>query len=425
MKSGYCKKRNLLRKTKRFYRLSEILDLEGMRYPRNLNAFPALLAVVLLSLTLLVPSPVILADEGSTLVKEGNPILLLDDFSQSPVNWRFLNASRWDPERQYMVLTQPGSERVGVTWLKTENITSPFTAEFRYTVGGGSGADGFVFMFYKDSDYEPGIGGYLGFQCRPVTKPCPEVEAPGYGLEFDSYFNSEEAYNMGDPSSHHIAILKDSINTHVVYVNDSRVSDNRWHQVKLVVGTSDIVAYVDSAETLRWSEPMVNHTFSGMGFGSGIWGYDDWHIINDFKLYGNTVTIRGLQPSWSVELAESDGTVLDGEPMEAPSDGGSEIQIDTTGLSMPLTGRFRILEGNQTMFETPSLDDIWGGDVYALQPETNTSTSTTITPTTSIPSSLGGLDQVIIAVAILLTAFAVMLILLRTRRRTDSDSANL
>ncbi len=332
---------------------------------------------------LLALSAVIRADEGFTLVKEGNPILLRDDFSKSPVNWRFLNASRWDQAGQYIVLTQPGSQRVGVTWLK-RNITSPFTAEFRYKVGGGTGADGFVFMFYKDTDYEPGIGGYLGFQCRPITKPCPKVEAPGYGLEFDSYYNSKAAYNMGDPSPKHIALLKDSINTHIVYVNDTRVSDNKWHQVKLVVGESNITAYVDSSETLNWSGP-INRTFSGIGFGSGIWGYDDWHIIDDFKLYGNTITIKGVQPSWRTELVNGNRVLA----RQVTATNGTEAVLDITGLAMPLEGHLNVYdEGNKTIYASPILQDIWGGDVLTLQTASASASTSTIVTTTTLSTTL-------------------------------------
>ncbi|HEY4700148.1 MAG TPA: hypothetical protein VIH27_07290, partial [Nitrososphaerales archaeon] len=283
------------------------------------------MAVSLMILTLFALVP-IRGDDKFVMVKDGNPLFVNDDFSKSPSGWRLLNASRWDAEAQQIVLTEPGSQRVGVIWLM-KNITSTFTAEFRYRVGGGSGADGFVFMFYKDSDYEPGIGGYLGFLCRPVEKSCPRNVGPGYGLEFDSYFNSLEAYGMGDPSPDHIAIIKDDINSHLVHVNDSRVEDNVWHQVKLIVADEELIVFVDRGETLRWSG-VINRTFGGVGFGSGIWGLDNRHFIDDFKIYGNIITIKGLQSNWRVNLIDGDQVLLTG----VTSSSNAELRIEATGL---------------------------------------------------------------------------------------------
>jgi hypothetical protein len=363
-----------------------------MRRIGRLTIFPILLVTSLLSLILLPSSTVVRADEAKfTLVNEGNPILMRDDFSQNPVNWMFLNASRWTSTEQYLVLTQPGSQRVGVVWLD-RNISSPFTAEFRYKVGGGSGADGFVFMFYKNTDYEPGIGGYLGFLCRPVEKPCPRNEAPGYGLEFDSYFNSKE-----------------------VYVNDSRVEDNQWHNVKLIVKEQNIKVFVDGSETLSWSGS-INRSFTGMGFSSGIWGQDNWHIIDDFKLYGNTIAIKNIQPNWTIKLIDQNHILT------TTTSNNTTAVFDTAGLTMPLQGRFTIYdEKNNTVYESPVLNNIWGGDILTLQTtsstpaDTTTSVvTTTITHSTTFTSTTTSIERVtepaVYAWAISATATVAILI---------------
>ncbi len=343
--------------------------------------FASLLAVALL-IPAQLASNTVQGKEEFNMVREGNPTVILDDFSKDPINWTFLNAARWDTGAQYIVLTEPGSERVGVIWLK-RNVTSPFTAEFRYRVGGGNGADGFVFMFYKDTNYEPGIGGYLGFLCRPVEKPCPRNEAPGYGFEVDNYLNSKEAYNMGDPSPNHIALVKDHINTHLVYVNDSRTEDDKWHQVRLLVQENEIVAFVDEGETLRWAG-QVNRSFGGVGFGSGIWGLNHRHIIDDFRIYGNSINVQGLQQGWTAELVSDNKTLAKGVATE----NGTGAILEVAGLSMPLEGRFRIYDRNKIIYDSPVLRDIWGGDVWLLQ---NTSTAST---------ESSGDSQILVAVAV-------------------------
>jgi len=389
-----------------------------------MRATPVSLAISLMFLMLFALVP-IRGDDKFVMIKEGNSLLVNDDFSKSPIEWRLLNASRWDAGFQQMVLTEPGSQRVGVIWLMN-NITSTFTAEFRYRVGGGSGADGFVFMFYKDSDYEPGIGGYLGFLCRPVEKTCPRNEAPGYGLEFDSYFNSLEAYGMGDPSQDHIAFIKDDINNHLIYVNDSRVEDDIWHHVKLVVTKEEMIVFVDGDETLRWSG-VINRTFGSVGFGSGIWGQDNKHLIDDFKIYGNTITITGLQPNWRVTLTDEDQVLATG----VTDTNTSNVLLETTGLTMPLKGRFQIYDGNMIIYESTVFNEIWGGDIISLRPEsdvTNTAstskssilTSTTLTKSIETGSESSIYSFALIATVVIIVVASVLLIMRRYTALSDS-----
>ncbi len=349
-------------------------------------------------------------DQEFVMVKEANPLLVQDDFSKEPgFNWMFLNAAYWDSESEYIILTEPGSQRVGVIWLK-KNTTSPFTAEFRYKVGGGSGADGFVFMFYKDWDYEPGIGGFLGFHCREVERPCPRDEGPGYGLEFDNYFNSKEeygdVYGAGDSSPNHIALLKDFIGNHLAYVNDSRTEDDLWHHVKLTVQEEVITILIDGEATLTWSGS-VDRSYGHLGFGSGIWGYDHRHIIDDFKLYGNTITVTGLQPGWTVELL-SDVELL-GKAVVPPGD--VEAVLDVSELDMPLKGYFKVYKESIIVFESPTFDEIWGGDSWSLR---------TATPEQPSLELIGyQWDTETIAVTISIVAVVLLIsFLIYTRRRT-------
>lgn len=339
------------------------------------SSFIAFFTPALLGFLLLLPSPLQLTQQAEfDLVRERNLLLLQDDFSKEPSpSWRLLNAAYWDPEARYVVLTKPGGERVGVIWLKM-NVTSPFTAEFRYRVGGGSGADGFVFMFYKYWDYEPGIGGYLGFLCRPVEKPCQRDDAPGYGVEFDNYLNSREVYGMGDPSPDHIALIKDHVNNHLAYVNDSRTEDNIWHRVKAVVREQDIDLFVDGGRTLIW-RGQIDRSNGHIGFGSGIWGQDHWHIIDDFKIYGNTIIIRGLKPGWTVDLYIDGGLIDKGV---VPS-GSTEVTLDVSGRDMPLKGYFKIYsQQDLPVLESRTFNEIWGGDVWSLRDTTLESTSNVV-----------------------------------------------
>jgi hypothetical protein len=107
----------------------------------------------------------------------------------------------WDAVNKYMVLTQAQNGQQGILWLNPE-ITGPFEVQFSYKTGGGTGADGIVFMFYKNKRYSPGGGERLAFQ-QDIGTPVP-----GYGIEFDTFKNSF------DPSADHIALIKDMTSNH-------------------------------------------------------------------------------------------------------------------------------------------------------------------------------------------------------------------
>jgi hypothetical protein len=187
-----------------------------------------------------------------------------------------------DLGKEYLVLTNSGYQ-AGVIWFDRD-IFSPFTAEFRYKAGSGTGADGLVFMFYKQKDYDPYNGGCLGFTTPPGGSSSSTL-VPGYGIEFDNFNNGFDGgtEQFDDPSGNHIAIIKDSVDNHIKYVVDPRTEDDRWHNVKIIVGNSIIEVYVDSELVLRW-EGKIDRTYGGLGFSGATGYYDYWHIIDDVKI---------------------------------------------------------------------------------------------------------------------------------------------
>ncbi len=325
------------------------------RYAFLLTSAVALL-LLLITLPSLLQPPV---EPRYRLTKEGNPLLTLDDFQEDPAGrWTVLNDARWDREMGRIILASTRVGDTGVIWSK-KMVKDPFTVEFTYYVGGGNGGNGFVFMFYKEGDYEPGAGRYIGFACRPEDRPCPKVDAPGYGVEWDTLYNN--GYGLGDPSPSHIALIKDNVNNHLAYVNDSSTKDDRWHRAKIVVREDTVQVYVDGKKVLGWRGDM-DRSYSRMGFGASSLVHYDWHIIDDFKLYGNTVKVKGLQTGWIVELRNGEEILASGRV----SSGSDEAVLDVAEKEAPLKGHFRIYsEAGETVFESQVLE-IWGGETFTL-----------------------------------------------------------
>lgn len=226
-----------------------------------------LLVVIVLVAALLLPA----AFSVQAQVLQNTPVMYSDNFNTDSGLWTYVGNAYWDAVNKYVVLTQPLNGQAGILWLKPE-ITAPFEVQFRYKTGGGTGADGIVFMFYKTKQYVPppstSQGGLLAFQ-EDIGEP-----APGYGIEFDTYQND------WDPSAKHIALIKDMTSNHLAYVNDARTDDYVWHQVTIIVGSNKVDVKVDGRQVLTW-QGRIDSTFGGMGFGAATGVNNDWHIIKD------------------------------------------------------------------------------------------------------------------------------------------------
>jgi hypothetical protein len=232
-----------------------------------------------------------------------NPwIMLTDDFSTDSGMWRFVESvvnidtgvkyqgsAYRDSAAEYMVLTENRNYQAGVIWLN-QDIFSPFIVEFKYKSGGGTGGDGLVFMFYKQKDYSPYDGGGLGFVTPPGGATSPTA-VPGYGIEFDNYYNAI----FNDPSENHIALIKDHVNNHLKYANDSRTEDNQWHNAKIIVGSSSVEVYLDGEVVFTW-EGTIDRTYGGLGFAATTASRNNWHVINDVKITVNPWTPTHIWP---------------------------------------------------------------------------------------------------------------------------------
>ncbi|MGQ9677260.1 MAG: alpha/beta fold hydrolase [Chloroflexota bacterium] len=233
--------------------------------------------------------------------------VIKEDFADDTGLWTYQGSAQRDAAHGYVLLTPAEPNQVGVLWLNAA-ITQPFTAEFRYRAGGGSGADGLVFMFYKDRAYKPYDGSCLGF--AGVAGPILFMEPPlrglwwsthdavaGYGIELDSWQSSQP--DVKDPAPAHIALIKDSPNNHLAWVEDPRVADGQWHQVTVDVTSSSVTVTMDGDNVLRW-RGQLDRRHTSLGFAASTGGYTNEHLLDDV-----CITLRG------------DGEVS--TPLEAPA----------------------------------------------------------------------------------------------------------
>jgi len=190
------------------------------------------------------------------------------------------NGALWDSTNGYVILTNPVNGIYGQIWFN-ETIYDPMIIEFDYKIGGGTGADGLVLMFYKKSNYNPRAGGCLGFTYNTGSDPGGDV--PGYGVEFDNYRNG------WDSSANHIAIIKDNVNDHLLQYDTSATEDNAWHHVKVEIYPQNgtIRVWLNGTLILDYRDSMgqLNTTYGGLGFSAATGGLNNYHIIDNVKIY--------------------------------------------------------------------------------------------------------------------------------------------
>ncbi len=255
-----------------------------------------------------------------------------DNFSTDSGLWTYIGDAYRDTKNEYVVLTEPRDWQVGVIWLK-EEIRGPFTVKFRYKAGGGTGADGIVFIFYKDTNYTPTTGYGLGFTDAHSPGSDTGDPVPGYGIEFDNW------YNGFDPSGNHIALIKDDVRNHIIWVDDARTEDNKWHNVTVEVNVSSVKVILDGRTLFTWSGTL-NRTFGGIGFSASTGIANNWHIIDDVEI------IYKAYPSVSVSTDKTNYTL--GEVVR--------MHLAISGGELPVLTKFKLEhqgpEGTELLYES-------------------------------------------------------------------------
>jgi len=220
-------------------------------------------------------------------------LVFSDDFSIDPNsngNWTVfrrqgdLNGEGyWDASKQTWYLTRPKRNLAIAAFANYELTAKVWKVDFKYRVDNGpKGADGFIFMFYKDkSAYgTPDSGSYMGFQTRNPNGSDNPV--PGYGLQFDTY-----QYGGCDPlQENYVAIVQDVIcNSAQIYHPFAKIDDNAWHSVEFTFTDGRLACTIDGKTVHGFSLFQPDYTYTGIGFGAGTGSSVSNQIIDDFQIW--------------------------------------------------------------------------------------------------------------------------------------------
>ena len=195
----------------------------------------------------------------------------------------------WDAMSQTWYLTRQENNLAIAAFANYELTATIWKVKFKYRVDNGpAGADGFVFMFYKDkSAYGvPDSGSYMGFVTR--NRDNSKNPVPGYGLQFDTY-----QYHGCDPlQTNYIALIQNFIcngtgpsDLALIYRPWTQIDDNIWHSVEFRFTNGRLVATVDDEILQGFGLFTPDYTYTGIGFGAGTGAAVSNQIIDDFQIW--------------------------------------------------------------------------------------------------------------------------------------------
>lgn len=257
-----------------------------------------ILTVIALSLTSVVVAPPLWAEptpssKDAPPVQRNYTLVFSDDFTTNPNtngNWTVfrrqndINAEGyWDPTSLSWYLTTQKNNLATAAFANYELTATIWKVDFKYKVDNSrNGADGFVFMFYKDKGAYgvPDSGTYMAFQTRNPNNSDNPV--PGYGLQFDTY-----QYATCDPlTQNYIAIVEDVIcKSQMVYQPLTTIDDNIWHSVEFRFTNGKMECTIDGKTLQGFILRSPDYTYTGIGFGAGTGANISNQIIDDFQIW--------------------------------------------------------------------------------------------------------------------------------------------
>lgn len=258
-----------------------------------------ILTLIALCLTSAAVAPALWSAEPTPSSKDAPPVqrnytlVFSDDFTTNPnTNGKWtvfrrqnnINAEGyWDPTSLSWYLTTQKNDLATAAFANYELTATIWKVDFKYKVDNArSGADGFVFMFYKDKGAYgvPDSGTYMAFQTRnPDNSDNP---VPGYGVQFDTY-----QYTTCDPlTQNYIAIVEDVIcKSQKVYQPLTTIDDNVWHSVEFVFTKGKMECTIDGKILQGFILQQPDYTYTGIGFGAGTGANISNQIIDDFQIW--------------------------------------------------------------------------------------------------------------------------------------------
>lgn len=204
----------------------------------------------------------------------------IPDPGLDPFTWEFSESAIYDSDNGYTILVPAQNWVRGQLWF-AHPITQPFVARYRFRspFDYNLSAEGQIFVFYAHRDYEPGIGGTIGFMEGFDACDTKQAGCGGFGFKVDHWQSSE-----CEDFRHHFALVYDTTSNNLTdIVQDVRTIDGQWHDVVVTVEETTITIDLDGKQLIHW-EGVIDRTHGTMGFISSTGGLNNEYVVDDIEI---------------------------------------------------------------------------------------------------------------------------------------------
>lgn len=201
--------------------------------------------------------------------------------------WHFEGSASWSETDAWLELTPANNDLVGTAFAIDETVAGDSVdIDFRFFIGGGSGADG-LSMTVLDSarmtGFLGGIGCGLGYGGDASCTAGPAL--PGWSIEVDTYYNEGQ-----DPTSEdHVMLTFDGdVDDPAAWAALPEMEDAGWHQMEISVAAPHVSVAIDGVTYID-SDLAGFTAFDGyVGFTAGTGSLTNQHLIDSLEVTAHT-----------------------------------------------------------------------------------------------------------------------------------------
>lgn len=202
-------------------------------------------------------------------------------------SWHFEGVAGWSEADGWLELTPATTDVVGTAFATDETISGDAVdIAFRFSIGGGTGADGIsltVLDTTRMSTFLGGTGCGIGYGGDASCTAGPAL--PGWSVEVDTYWNDGQ-----DPTDQdHVMFTFDGdVDGGEVWASLPEMEDTGWHLMEVSVTSPHVTVAIDGIVYIDTDLSGFTSFPGYVGFTAGTGGQTNQHLIDSLEVTAHT-----------------------------------------------------------------------------------------------------------------------------------------
>jgi hypothetical protein len=197
--------------------------------------------------------------------------------------WHYTGTTIYDTTNNWLQITSAAQHQEGSAFQTAMTVGGDHVdISFQFYCSDGTGADGFGLVALDTTRMTSFLGADGCGMAFGADESCsPGVGLPGWGIELDTYYNSE----IDQTALNHTAIAFDGdLRNEPAWAALPDIRDSKWHQMTINVSAPHVTVSVDSVTYID-QDVSGNFNFPAyVGFTGSTGGETDAHLINSLNV---------------------------------------------------------------------------------------------------------------------------------------------